>query len=245
MTDLRTLVVDDEPPAVRRLCRSLEAIDGIDVIGTTSKATEAVKLIEQLSPDLLFIDVAMPRLSGLQVADRVARGKMAIVFVTGHHEHAAAAFDIDAADYLLKPVSQPRLEEAVIRSRRWLDRTGRVPIADGERVEPKFVWAYTNREFVRIWVDQIEWIEAQGNYVWVHAGDQGGMMRTTITALLEWLDPLQFIRVHRSVICRIDAIDAISRRPSGAIQLRLKTGTVAPVGRTYVADLNKVLALTT
>jgi DNA-binding LytR/AlgR family response regulator len=239
MPDLRAVVIDDEVPAVRRLCRSLESVDGIEIVGATSKATESVELIERLSPDIIFIDIAMPKLSGLEVVDRVSGRKMAVVFVTAHHEHAAAAFEIDAADYLLKPVSQVRLQRAIKRSRRWLQGVAGEKVITGD----KSVWVYTNREFVRIAINRIEWIEAQGNYVWVHAGEQGGMLRTTITAIEEWLDPSQFIRVHRSVICRADLILAISRRSTGALQAKLTDGSRVPVGRTYVAGLRRLLKL--
>lgn len=240
MTDLRAVVIDDEVPAVRRLCRSLENIEGVEVVGTTSRATQSVELIDRLSPDIVFIDIAMPKLTGLEVVDRLSRRTMAVVFVTAHHEHAAAAFEIDAADYLLKPISHSRLERAVERSRRWLQGS-----SGGERTAAadKSLWVYTNREFVRIGIDRIEWIEAQGNYVWIHAGEQGGMLRTTITALEEWLDPSRFIRVHRSVICRADVIAAVSRRSTGALQARLADGSQVSVGRTYAAGLRRLLEL--
>lgn len=239
MAELTAVVVDDEPPAVRRLCRSLESIEGLRVVGASSRATEAAELIKRLAPDILFIDIAMPKLSGFQVVDRVSPHRTAVVFVTAHHEHAAEAFEIDAADYLLKPVSQARLEGAVERSRRWLQGT-----SDRRKAaEDKSVWVWTNREFVRIGISDIEWIEAQGNYVWVHAGNRGGMLRTTVTAVEEWLDPAQFIRVHRSVICRIASIAALSRRPSGALQARLKDGSLVPVGRTFVAEVRRRLGL--
>ena len=239
MAELTAVVVDDEPPAVRRLCRSLESIEGLRVVGASSRATEAADLIKRLAPDILFIDIAMPKLGGFEVVDRVSAHRTAVVFVTAHHEHAAEAFEIDAADYLLKPVSQARLEGAVERSRRWLQGTSdrRKPAED------KSIWVWTNREFVRIGVSDIEWIEAQGNYVWVHAGNHGGMLRTTVTAVEEWLDPAQFIRVHRSVICRIASIAALSRRPSGALQARLKDGSLVPVGRTFVAEVRSRLGL--
>jgi two-component system response regulator AlgR len=241
MEILRALVVDDEALAVRRLARSLEAVEGVEVVASTTSARDAVLMIGTERPDLIFVDIAMPGLNGFEMIERIDSAvRPAIIFVTAHDEHAVQAFDISAADYLLKPVSQPRLEEGVEKARLWLDaRAGRAPAPGKEGIDS--LWAHSRRDFVRIPVEEIDWIEGHGDYARIHGRHAQGLARTTLNALEERLDSSRFIRTHRSAICRRAAIARLRRKPSGAMCVVLANGEEAPVGRTFVSGLRVLL----
>jgi two-component system response regulator AlgR len=239
---VRALLVDDEPLASRRLGAALRTVDGVEVIGSTTSATRAVEMIARMRPDLVFLDIAMPGLDGfgviaaLPVADRPA-----IVFVTAYDAHAVAAFGVDAVDYLLKPVAPDRLGMSVAKVRHWLRArdTGEaaMPAAIGE----ESLWAHRHQEYVRVAVDQIEWLEAEGDYVRIHAGGGGGLMRATLGAIEAKLDPEIFVRVHRSAICRRSAVTGLRRKTTGALEVSLASGDWVPVGRSYGNGLRALL----
>lgn len=237
MQRLRAVLIDDEPPAIRRLSRALEQVAGVKVVGSTTSAREAVAMIGAEKPDLVFLDVAMPGLTGFEVLDRIPPdAQPAVIFVTAYDAYAVQAFDAAAADYLMKPFAQARLEEAVARGRLWLEARaahGPPPIDS--------LWVHRRREFVRIWLDEVDWIEGHGDYAKVHARDSVGLARTTLKALEERLDPERFVRVHRSAICCRVAIVSLRRKPTGALCVLLTSGEEAPVGRQYVGGLRALL----
>ena len=235
MQVLRALLVDDESLAISRLSRSLARIPGVEVIGSTTSSREAVDLIASETPDLLFLDISMPGLTGFDVVERIPPDwHPAIIFVTAYDVHAVHAFEVAAADYLMKPFAQARLEEAVERARLWLLARQAPPAAKGG-IEA--LWVHRHREFVRVPVAEIDWIEGHGDYARIHGPHFTGLARTTLGALEDQLDPRQFIRVHRSAICRRAAIVSLRRRPTGAMTVLLANGGEAPVGRTFVAGL--------
>ena len=239
MQRLRALLVDDEMLAIRRLARALEPLDEVEVIGTTTSAREAVALIGAEAPDLLFLDISMPGFTGFEVIARIPPEiRPAIIFVTAHDAHAVQAFDVAAADYLMKPFAQARLEEAVARGRLWLQARA-APAPTGLDA----LWVHRHREFVRVPVEEIDWIEGHGDYARIHGAQNGGLARTTLTALEEQLDPERFIRVHRSAICRKAAIVSLRRRATGAMSVMLANGDEAPVGRAYVSGLRALLRI--
>lgn len=250
MTSLRALLVDDEPLALRRLAVSLSGIGGVDVIESTTSARQAVGLIGSLRPDLVFLDIAMPGLDGFELVERLPPDNMpAIVFVTAYDRHAVHAFAADAVDYLLKPVAPDRLKAALERARIWLaGRSGRGDVPARRRDGTPLtlsgedsLWAQRRHELVRVPLDRIAWIEAQGDYVRIHADNGGGLLRTTLSALEASLDPYHFIRVHRSAICRRNAITGLRRKATGALAVSLANGDRAPVGRTYSRGLKALL----
>lgn len=241
METLRALLVDDEPLAISRLSRSLERIPGVEVIGSTTSARQAVALIDSEAPDLLFLDISMPGLTGFELVERIGPdAHPAIVFVTAHGAHAVQAFDVAAADYLMKPVAQPRLEKAIERARLWLRARAATASA---RPATDALWVHRHREFVRVPVAEIDWIEGHGDYARIHGPHMVGLARTTLTALEDKLDPRQFIRVHRSAICRKAAIVSLKRRATGAMVVLLANGDEAPVGRSYVSGLRSLLKM--
>lgn len=239
MPALRAVVVDDEMLAVRRLVRALERIEGVELAGSTTSAREALTLIDAENPDLLFVDISMPGLTGFEMVARMAPASPpAVVFVTAFDAYAVQAFDIAAADYLLKPVAQGRLEEAVERARLWLQ--ARTVLAPGRR-EVDSLWIHRHREIVRLPLDEVDWIEGHGDYARVHGRHFAGLVRTTLTALEARLDPVQFIRTHRSAICRRQAIVTLRRKVTGAMTVQLANGDEAPVGRSYVPGLRALM----
>jgi two-component system response regulator AlgR len=240
MASLRALVVDDEMLAVRRLSRSLDRIEGVEVIAATTSARHAVALIGSEAPDLVFVDIAMPGLDGFELVERIAPALApAIIFVTAYDAHAVRAFDVAAADYLLKPVAQARLEEAVERARLWLHARAGEP--DPAAAPLDSLWINRRRELVRVPVAEIDWIEGYGDYARIHGPAFTGLARTTLNALEARLDPHAFIRVHRSAICRKAAIVSLKRKATGAISVELANGDEAPVGRTFVPGLRALL----
>jgi len=247
-TALSALLVDDEPLALRRLDRAIAAIGGVEVVGTTTSARQAVELIDSLAPDVVFLDIAMPGLDGFEVAERAGGGAgPAIVFVTAFDQHAVRAFDVDAVDYLLKPVAPDRLRAAIARVRGWI--AGRASAraeppseeAEGRLGADGSLWVHRHQEFVRVRVEDIVWIEAEGDYVRLHSEGGGGLMRATLSSLEARLDPALFVRVHRSAICRINAISGLQRKATGALAVRLSNGDEAPVGRSYNSGLRALL----
>lgn len=245
MGALRAILVDDEMLAIRRLTRCLEQVEGVEIVASTTSARQAVDLIGREVPDIVFLDIAMPGLSGFEVIENIGPAAApAIIFVTAYDEHAVQAFDVEAADYLLKPFAQSRLEEAVDRGRRWLKgRSGASAAASGTSAEPALdsLWVHRHREFIRIPLGEVEWIEGYGDYAKIHGLRTGGLARMTLTSLEEKLDSRQFIRVHRSAICRKAAIVSLGRKATGAMSVLLTNGDTVPVGRTFVPGLRALL----
>lgn len=248
MNAVRALLVDDEPLALRRLAVSLKAFEEIEVVDSTTSARKAVEMIEELRPDVVFLDIAMPGLSGFDVADSMPPDlNPAIVFVTAYDRHAVRAFGVDAADYLMKPVAPDRLRAAIDRARAWLrGRAGDDGPAEDEappdRLSPQdSLWVHRHQALARIRVEDVLWIEAEGDYVRLHAAGETGLLRMTLSGLHARLDPAEFVRVHRSAVCRIAAITGMRRKPTGALVVSLANGDDAPVGRSYSGGLRALL----
>jgi two-component system, LytTR family, response regulator len=250
--DLRVLVVDDEAPARQRLIDLLRQDIHVTATLEAGDGRAAVAMIEREQPDLVFLDVQMPELDGLGVIDAVGPEKMPLtVFVTAYDQHAIRAFESNALDYLLKPFSDERMEATLARVHarltelqagefgqsvlRMLTTTAsRGPYLD--RLVLKSVGA---THFVR--VAEIDWIEAAGVYVNLHVGGKALLHRAALNQLAESLDPLRFIRVHRSAIVNIDCIMRLEPASHGEFNLILKNGGHTRVSRTYRAALEKRL----
>jgi len=250
VTQLRAILVDDEPLALGRLSRSLAAIGGVEIVDATTSSSLAVRMIAEARPDIVFLDIAMPGFNGFELAAQLPADEMpGIIFITAFDTHAVEAFGIDAVDYLLKPVAPDRLRASVGRARAWLD--GRASqraaaINPAETVEDKApsidtLWAHRRREVVRIAIDSVSWIEAEGDYVRLHTPDGGGLVRMTLSALEAQLDESVFIRIHRSAICRRGAITGLRRKPTGALVASLANGDEAPVGRMFGGGLRSLM----
>ncbi|MFQ3666284.1 MAG: LytTR family DNA-binding domain-containing protein [Sphingomonadaceae bacterium] len=233
---LRTLIVDDEPLAVERLQILCARLPDLQLVGTANDGEAALRLVEALEPDLLFLDIAMPGMTGMEVARALAgrANRPAIVFVTAFDSFAVAAFDAEAVDYLMKPVASERLARAVerVRARREERSEAAQPPADSWCRE---FWVPSRGELVRVEASAIDWIEAERDYMRLHIGERSFLIHETISALEERLDPAQFLRVHRSAILRRDAIARLTHDGQGNWAAELGNGTVVRIGRTYLA----------
>lgn len=237
---LRTLIVDDEPLAIERMQVLCAELPQLQVIGTASDGESALRLSEKLNPDLLLLDMTMPGKDGLQVAAEA--GKMvtppAVIFVTAHENFAVEAFDLEAVDYVLKPVATERLERAIERA---LSRKSRA--ADGEPGESAWLsefWVPHRSELLRIDVAEVYRIDAERDYVRLHVGETSYLLLQTIAGLEEKLDPEKFIRIHRSTILRRDFITGLKHEGLGVWCAELADGEELRIGRTY---LKKVKAM--
>jgi two-component system LytT family response regulator len=241
---VRTLIVDDEPIARRRLRSLLADEPDIDVIGDAANGTEAVRAIATDRPDLVFLDVQMPGLDGFEVL-RATSGihQPFVVFITAHDAHAIRAFEVQAVDYLLKPVIETRFRESVRRAvsrlrerpkrelaqelAELLDRvspqpirSGRIPIKHDGRVN-----------FVR--VDDIDWVEADGDFVRLHLARETHTVRETMSQIVSKLPPERFLRIHRSLIVNAERVREVQPWFKGDYVLIMQDGTKLRSGRTY------------
>ena len=233
---LRTLIVDDEPLAVERMQVICASLDEVSVVGTAADAASALRLIAALSPDLLLLDVAMPGLSGLGLARRLETlaARPAIVFCTAFDQHAVAAFEVAACDYLLKPITPERLAKAVARAGDVVrgPTSGSTKGAKEEWLQE--IWAPHRAEMIRIGVTRIDRIEAERDYMRLFVGPRSYLVHQTIAELERKLDPGLFIRLHRSVIVRRDFIGGLSHDGRGAWQAALLDQSKVRIGRTYL-----------
>jgi two-component system, LytTR family, response regulator AlgR len=233
---LRTLIVDDEPLAIERLQILCAREPQVDLVGTASDGEAALRLIEALAPDLVLLDIAMPGIDGLGVAQALeGRGdarRPAIIFCTAFDQFAVAAFDVAAADYVLKPVAPERLAKAVARVMASLAAPPPAPTpSPGHSVE---FWVPHRSEMIRIAAQDIDRVEAERDYMRLHVGERSFLLHQTISELERRLDPAMFIRLHRSAIVRRDRIARLTHDGLGAWRAVLDDGKEIRIGRTYL-----------
>ena len=231
---MRALIVDDEPLARTALLRLLKRDRDLSVIGQCSDGESAVQAIQQLQPDLVFLDVQMPEMDGFQVVESIGFEQMPVtIFVTAFDRYAIRAFDANAVDYLLKPFAPDRLSRAVSRARdRCQGRQGKEAAQRlfsllGSRYQSDYVQRLTVASGGRISfvsVADIDWIEAEGNYARLHVGRRVYDVRETLQALMEKLDPREFVRIHRSTIVNMRRIREIQPWFQGSHIVLLQTG---------------------
>jgi len=260
---LKAVVVDDEQLARDELGYLLNQIGGVDVIGQAGNGVEALSTIEKLQPDVVFLDVQMPGLTGFEVARRLVDGRAAsqIIFVTAYDQHAIEAFDVNAVDYLLKPVDQARLEVAVDRTRRRIasdrpvEATGNVNSADLEKIIQAVAERQSRRERLAIKVGERFLLVQSEEIIYASLADEGITVVTsqyagtsnyrTLDDLHDRLDPTVFWRVHRSHLVNINKIKEIVPWFSRNYILRMKDekATEIPVSRTHTRRLREYLKL--
>jgi DNA-binding LytR/AlgR family response regulator len=234
---LRTLLVDDEPLALERLQVFFRDIAGTEVVGTARDGREAAEAIERLKPDLALLDIQMPEQNGLRVAATLSpEDRPEIIFVTAFEQYAPDAFEVEAADYLLKPVRFDRLWQAVERAkRRKHQRTlaGRAEAASPQRPHEDGLWVPTRAGAVFVPVESIDWIEAQRDYVMLHTATRSHILRLSMRALGDKLDPAQLMRVHRSAFARPANVVEVQRLGRTINALVLRDGAIVQVGPNY------------
>lgn len=231
---LRAVIVDDEPLALARMRRLIERDGRVDIVAECGTGADAIDALRTYRPDVAFLDVQMPGADGFRVLALAGAGTR-VVFITAHAEHAVRAFDAQAADYLLKPLSYPRLRAAIER----LQPAGEAP-------SPKYAVRLTVQAGARLRVldvGAIDCLVAQANYVEVEAGDQRHRVRDTLAGLEARLDPEAFVRIHRSRIVRIAAIRDLELLDSGELLLRLESGRRLSTGRRYRERLRQAVGL--
>jgi DNA-binding LytR/AlgR family response regulator len=262
MTTLRVIAIDDEPLALRRLEWCLQEMPGIALVGKTADPQQGLEMIRTLAPDVVLLDVDMPELTGFELIDSMGalgEGPLPeIVFVTAFDHFAVKAFAVSVVDYLLKPVERSRLLEALERARvrrELRDAQARVQelraIIENLRTERRGgpaqakyeteLWIREGDARVRVPVQMIERLEADGDYVKLHVGQRVRLMRARLGDLADRLDPAQFVRIHRSEIVRHDLIAAIRRQDSGRTFAVLADGREVPVSRRYVTRIARTL----
>jgi len=248
-TKLRALIVDDEPLARDCVRLALDNEDDIEVIAECADGDEAIAAIDELEPDVVFLDVQMPGTTGFDVVQTIGPSEMpAVVFVTAFDEHALRAFEVHALDYVLKPFDDERFADAVEHARRTIRgrreeesfRRGLSALLDevggrggGERrFATRLMVRLRDRiHFVR--TEDVDWFEAAGNYVRLHAGDKSHLIRSTMSALEEQLDPTRFVRIHRSTIVNLDRIKEVQPWAGGDYLAILKDGRQLKISRGY------------
>lgn len=247
-SQLKTLIVDDEPLAIERLQLLCARQEHINLVGTASDGEAAIRLTEQLEPDLLLLDIAMPGMDGLEVAKNLSSFNKApaIIFVTAFDKFAVEAFGVAAIDYVLKPVETERLSLAIARVLERKVEQPRAPAEDSPWAEE--FWVPYKSELRRIAASEINRVEAERDYMRLHvAGDQGSeqsgasyLLHQTITGLEGRLNPEQFIRLHRSHLVRRDWIGGLRHDGGGIWIACLKCGTEIRIGRTHLAEAKKL-----
>jgi two-component system LytT family response regulator len=245
MNPIRAVIVDDEPLA-RELIASLVAEDpGVELIAQCANGESAVSAILSTSPDLVFLDVQMPGMDGFEVLDTVGPDRSpVIIFVTAYDRHAVRAFEVHALDYLLKPVAPDRFRECLGRAKNLIRRDQRYPLEGFLRERGRFLKRLAIKDGDRILLlrtDDVDWLEAEGNYVRVHMGKTAHLVRDTISNLESRLDPEGFRRIHRSTIVNVERVRELQHWFHGDYKLILKTGHVLTLSRRYRDRLADVI----
>jgi len=261
------LIVDDEPLARQRLEDLLRAEAGVEIVASVDNGEAAVDAVRSLHPDIAFLDVQMPGKTGIDVVREVGPEAMPLtIFVTAYDRYALQAFDLAAVDYLVKPFDAERFEQAFQRARRYVEleemgelRERLLAVLDGGSrggsssapAAPPSGSPYLERIAVEmrgkvrvVPVSQIEYITASGPYVELHTSERAYLIREAIHTLEEKLDPNRFLRIHRSIIVRVDLIDTFHRGAGGDYEVQLKGGARLRVSRSRREELERRLGVT-
>lgn len=241
---MKVLIVDDEPLARERVRRHLRDEPGVEIVGEAGNGREAVTEIEEKTPDLVFLDVQMPEMNGFDVLKALEENKIpAIVFTTAYDKYAIQAFEFHALDYLLKPFSRERFSRAVRHAREQLENSRQSGSIDERLVsllENLKAKKYLERIVVKnsgrvffIKTEEIDWIEAAGNYLKLHVGRDAHLIRETMQSIEAKLDPEKFFRIHRSTLVQIDRIKELHPLFGGDYAVILRNGTELNLSRNY------------
>ncbi len=259
MTNIRALIIDDESLARKGLRLRLEQIDNVEIIGEAGDGRSALNAITELKPDLIFLDIQMPGLGGFDVVSNLQQDNMPlIIFVTAFDQYALEAFDVHAVDYLLKPIDEDRLKEAVKRAQDHLDQAGAV--TDKQRLlelvisitgkseksvsqllkDHSGIKSYPDKlaikdggETTLVETKDIDWVDAAGDYMCIHENDHTHVMRITMKDLEEKLDPAKFQRVHRSTIVNLERVKKVCSHMNGEFYLQLHNNASVKMSRSY------------
>lgn len=252
---IRVLIVDDESLARRGIRRLLESETNFVVEGEAANGKEAIEEILRLSPDLVFLDIQMPLLNGLELVETLDPGPLPeIVFVTAYDEHAVRAFEAGAIDYVLKPINPHRFTKTLERVRRRIGSGGEkllenkiadlltnlVPAAD---IHLQRIAIRKDERISFLNVDQIDWISSRGNYIEVHSKGNCFLVRETISGVEKKLDPREFLRIRRAIIVRVESVKELHTLFHGAFGVVLKDGTELTTSRRYRKNVENFLKI--
>jgi two-component system LytT family response regulator len=249
---IRAAIVDDEPLARHRIRNRLAEAGDIEVIAECANGKEAIEALTEAPPDVLFLDIQMPEINGFDVLQAIGVGRVPVViFVTAYDRFAVRAFEAHALDYLLKPFDDERFEAALQRARERireqqggdLDRRLRALLdeARGDRGYLQRLVVPSGQRSVFIRTEQIDWIEAERNYVRLHVGGRAHLLRENLSRLESALNPAKFCRIHRSTIVNIDRIQAVESMLRGEYMVVLHDGTKLTSGRGYRRNLLAIM----
>jgi two-component system, LytTR family, response regulator len=249
---IRAVIVDDEPLARLRIRNLLAEVEDVEVVAECANGREAIQAIEESPPDLLFLDIQMPELDGFDVLQAIGAGQVPVViFVTAYDQFALRAFEAHALDYLLKPFDDERFEAALERARERirqqqggdLDRRLRAFLQEvrGDRGYLQRLVVPTGHRSVFIRTEEIDWIEAERNYIRLHVGGRAYLLRENLSRIESALDPAKFCRIHRSTIVNVDRIQAVESLFRGEYLVLLHDGTKLTSGRSYRPNLHNLM----
>ena len=247
---VRALIVDDEPLAREIIREMIRRDEEVEIAGECGNGIDAVSAIEDARPDIVFLDIQMPEMNGFEVIEAVGASKMpAIIFVTAYDQYAVNAFKVHALDYILKPFDWERFREALERAKSQIK--GESDLSEKlsallEKMRKKQDYAErliikTNGRVIFLRVEEIDWIEAEGNYVRLHVGKDSYLQRDTIGGMEAKLDPTRFPRIHRSAIVNIDRVQELRPWFQGDYCVILRNGKELPLSRNYWEKLRQVL----
>ena len=248
---IKVLIVDDEPLARRKIREILLEDPEIEVIGECGSGKEAVAEIRKKNPDLLFLDVQMPGMDGFGVVKELGTQLPLIIFVTAYDQYALHALEVSALDYLLKPFDSERFEKTVRRAKTTIRQERNGDLTHGVQVllqELQKKSGFLERLVIKtgprvffVKTDEIDWYEAEGNYVRLHMGKESHLLREAISNLETQLDPKKFLRIHRSTIVNVDRIKELQSWFHGEYHVILKDGTQLLLTRSYRDNLKDLL----
>lgn len=258
---VRALIVDDEPAARRGVRLLLERDPGVEIVGEAAGGAEAAELIKREKPDLVFLDVQMPGCDGFEALEKVGNAAApAVVFVTAYDEHALRAFEVNAVDYLLKPYDDARFSAALQRAKHairqretenvnsrltqlldYLQHDPTRAAAAKEESPGDRILLKSSGEIFFLKAEEIDWIEAEGDYMKFHVAGRAHLMRETMARLEARLDPKRFIRIHRSTIVNIDRLRKLSPSFAGEYAVILHDGTKLKLSRGYHERIGALL----
>jgi two-component system LytT family response regulator len=255
---IKAMIVDDEPIARRNIRALLSGDPSVEIVGETGSGARAVKLIHAAPPDLLFLDVQMPEMSGFDVLKKIDISKIpAIIFVTAYDQYALRAFEVQALDYLLKPFDDERFAVALERAKSQIEQRqaaslkGKLlALLEGEaerkqeQPKPEYAEKFLIKSASRIFfvkADEIDWIEAADYYVCLHVGNQSHLLRESMSELETKLDPEKFLRIHRSTIVNLSRVSAVQTNPGGEYALVLEDGTSLRLSRSRHEQIERIL----
>ena len=243
---IRVLIVDDEPLAREGVAISLKHHEDVEIVGECPDGPSAARAIRELAPDLVFLDIRMPGLDGFALIEEIGAQRMPfVIFLTAYGEHALRAFRVNAIDYLLKPIDSEELDRSLDRARRQLEQRAHAAwhsqlqelvttiVRERTGAEPERMLVRTGGRIRVIDPNEIEWVEASGDYVTVHVQRKAHLVRESLRNMEERLARHGFCRIHRSILVKLRCVHELIAKDSGDHQLILRDGTVLRVSRSY------------